>query len=297
MRCLLTSSGAESMPHTIASPETDLLVPLPAAGEQWDPQTIHTHYFGFTIADAAIGGFLYIRYQPAFPLAQGGVCIYRGLDNVHPTDMEHCDYRITMPWPRFADSGIETANGLRIEFTDPGRQARITYVSRDERVHVDVTATAVTPLLARGYAAPGEELHHTDTRQAGGSEQFMHMRGELRLGDAHHRIDCHHFAWVVVSGEHREVVEVARNVHAYHPTLYTALSQTITARDEAGDRYTFSGRAIAAANIPQWPNASFRDAVYRWEDGDGRVVYSGYQEFWNDRYQRAVGRFLTGERR
>lgn len=205
-------------------------------------------------------------------------------------------------------------------------------------MHVDVTATAVTPLLARGHAAPGEELHHTDIRQSGGSEQFMHMRGDLRLGDEHHRIDCHHirdrswnqirtedqggagvpaigwspmyfgddlafnqisfepretnpawadgfdtpagfpthhFAWVVVSGEHREVVEVTRDVHAYHPTLYTAVSQTITARDEAGDHYTFTGRAIAAANIPQWPNASFRDAVYRWEDSNGRAAYSG----------------------
>lgn len=54
--------------------DTDLLIPLPAAGESWDPHLIHTHYFGFSVPEAAIGAFLYIRYQPAFPLSQGGAC-------------------------------------------------------------------------------------------------------------------------------------------------------------------------------------------------------------------------------
>src|SRR5258705_8194181 len=81
-------------------PETDLILPLPATGESWDPHTIHTHYFGFSVPEAALGAFLYVRYQPAFPLAQGGVCIFRGLDNVSPLDMEFLDYEITMPCRR-----------------------------------------------------------------------------------------------------------------------------------------------------------------------------------------------------
>src|ERR1700739_4524447 len=64
------------------APETDLWLPLPPNGAEIDPHTIHTHYFGFSIPEANLGGFIYIRYQPAFPLSQGGVCIFRGMDNM-----------------------------------------------------------------------------------------------------------------------------------------------------------------------------------------------------------------------
>ena len=33
-------------------PETDLLLPVPESGEQWDTHLIHTHYFGFSIPEA-----------------------------------------------------------------------------------------------------------------------------------------------------------------------------------------------------------------------------------------------------
>src|SRR5581483_10867986 len=108
---------------------SDLVLPLPAAGEQWDPYTIHTHYFGFSIPEAKIGAFLYVRYQPAFPLSQGGVVIFRGNDNVELTDVDHLNYEMTMPWPTIDGATITTANGLRIEFLEPGRVARITYDS------------------------------------------------------------------------------------------------------------------------------------------------------------------------
>src|SRR4051812_44388329 len=126
-------------------PETDLIVPLPGdAG--WDPYTIHTHYFGFSIPEAEIGAFLYVRYMPAYPLCHGGVCVFQGTDNVAPIDMAFLDYEVTMPWPRIDGGVIETANGLRIEFVEPGRTARITYTSKDGGTWLDVTQTAVTPL-------------------------------------------------------------------------------------------------------------------------------------------------------
>lgn len=87
------------MPITTHPPETDLLVPLPSEGEQWDPHTIHTHYFGFSVPEARLGGFIYVRYMPSFPLSQGGVCLFRGMDNPTPLDMEFLDYEITMPYP------------------------------------------------------------------------------------------------------------------------------------------------------------------------------------------------------
>ena len=170
---------------------TDLLLPLPAAGEHWDPHLIHTHYFGFSVPDAAIGAFVYIRYQPAFPLSQGGICIFQGTDNVEYTDIAFLDYEITMPWPRIDGNVITTDNGLTIEFVEPGRTARLTYGSGDGRASVDVVAEAVTPLLARGHVMPGEERHQDVAREAGGSEQFMHVTGELVLDGTSYAVDCH----------------------------------------------------------------------------------------------------------
>ena len=120
--------------------DSDLLLPLPADGVQWDPHMIHTHYFGVSVPEAGIGGFIYVRYQPAFPLSQGGVCIFRGLDNVEATDMAFLDYEITMPWPKIEGSKITTDNGLVIEFLEPGKTARLTYISDDGATSFDLLA-------------------------------------------------------------------------------------------------------------------------------------------------------------
>jgi hypothetical protein len=178
------------MSHSTHLPETDLLLPLPG-GETWDHHTIHTHYFGFSVPEAAIGAFVYIRYQPTFPLCQGGVAIFSGTDNVNPIDIDHLDYEITMPWPTIDGAAITTESGLRIEFLEPGRVARIRYESKDGQTHLDLTQTAVTPLLARGHVMPGEDDHHGDPgRVPGGSEQFMHCVGELVLNGERHSVDC-----------------------------------------------------------------------------------------------------------
>ena len=42
------------------------------------------------------------------------------------------------------------------------------------------------------------------------------------------------------------------------------------------------GEAIATAPMPAWPNVSFHDSVYRWEDEQGRVAHATYQEIWFD---------------
>ena len=96
-----------------------------------------------------------------------------------------------MPWPEIDGNTITTANGLVIEFVEPGRVARVSYASADGRNSFDVLATGVTPLLVRGHVMPGEEDHHGDPgRVPGGSEQFMHMTGELVLNGERHAVDC-----------------------------------------------------------------------------------------------------------
>jgi len=181
------------LPIGVHPNETDLLLPLPAGDEHWDPHTIHTHYFGFCVPEARIGAFLYLRYQPTFPLCQGGVCVFQGTDNVEIQDMAFVDYEMTMPWPLVEGNAITADNGYRIEFLELGRKARITYESGDGSTRIDVVQEAVTPLLARGHVMPGEEDHHGDPgREPGGTEQFMHVTGELVLRGEQHAVDCHY---------------------------------------------------------------------------------------------------------
>jgi hypothetical protein len=180
------------VPLATHPPETDLIVPLPAPGESWNPWTIHTHYFGFSVPEAQIGVFAYIRYQPAFPLSQGGVAIFQGLDNLEPADMAHLDYRMTMPWPRIEGNVITTENGLSFEFLELGRRARVTYRSPDGETSIDVIQEAVSPLLVRGHVMPGEERDRDPSLEPGGSEQFMHVTGELVLNGVSYAVDCLH---------------------------------------------------------------------------------------------------------
>jgi hypothetical protein len=331
-------------------PETDLIIPLPAAGEIWDPWTIHTHYFGFSVPEAEIGGFLYLRYQPALALCQGGVAIFRGIDNLEPGDMSFLDYRLTMPWPAVDGNTITTYNGLKIEFLEPGRKAHVTFTSPDGQTSVDLIQQAVSPLLVRGHVMPGEERDSDPAQSPGGSEQFMRVTGELILRGERFAVDClhprdrswrqvraetpsapvppvgwspmcfgpdyifnqisyeardtdpewlgvydvpadrptHHFAWLYADGETHAITRVRRNVTERHPQLYAALRQEIEAEDEHGRIHRFAGQAVAMTAMPAWPNVTFRDSVYRWEDDSGRVTHSTYQEIWFDAYQRAM---------
>jgi hypothetical protein len=180
------------MALAIEQSNTDLILPLPEPGQQVHPYTVHTHYFGFTVAEAGIGAYLYARYMPAFGLAQGGPTIFRGMDNVSLLDADYHDYRATMPWPEVAGNAIRFESGYEIEFVEPGEHVRLRYQSPDGDDSFDLDQRAVTPLVARGHIVPGEEDHHSDpARRHGGTEQFMHCTGELRLHGETYGVDCH----------------------------------------------------------------------------------------------------------
>lgn len=339
------------MSIALQPPQTDLILPTPANGDAWDHHTIHTHYFGFSVPSARIGAFIYLRCQPVFEMCGGGVCIYQGLDNPTPQDAAHLDYQNTMPWPTVRGDTIATANGLSIEFLEPGSKVRLTYSSPDGATSFDLVQSAVTPLVARGHVMPGEERHVQTRETRGGSEQFMHCVGTLLLAGKAYDVDCHpardrswsqvrsedlaavqtppiawspmcfgadlafnqvgfepedtgpawlglydvpqqapahHFAWVFVDGEVREITHVRRRVLERHPTMYTATRQQIEAEDEAGVTHQFSGEAIAMCAVPAWPNLVAHDSVFRWEDGSGRSSYIVHQEMWLTDYQRAM---------
>lgn len=177
---------AESL--AVHQPETDLIgVQSQPPDSGWEPHTVHTHYFGFQVPEAGIGAFTYLRYQPYFSLSQGSVIIFEGLDHHSPLDMAYLDWQMTMPYPSVEGSTITAVNGYRIEFLELGRRAVISYQSPDASFEIE--QTAVTPLVARGAVIPGENLHAS--HQPGGSEQFMHCVGELRLRGRTYPVDCY----------------------------------------------------------------------------------------------------------
>jgi len=193
------------MPLPTHAGHTDLHIPLPGEGEQLDPYTVHTHYFGFSIPEASIGAFIYGRYQPAFPLSQGGVVIFRGMNNVNVLDAEYHDYRTTMPWPEVDGSTITFVNGLTIDVVEPGELIRVRFESPDGGTRFEIEQRATTPLLARGHVMPGEDDHHDENDdRPGGIEQFMHCSGELVLRGERHDIDClavRDRSWLQIRGE------------------------------------------------------------------------------------------------
>lgn len=195
------------MPLALQPGWTDLHVPRAEPGEQLDPYTVHTHYFGVTVPDAGIGAYVYARYQPAFDLSQGGIVVFRGLDNTVALDAEYHDYRATMPWPRVEGNAISFVNGLTITVLEPGELIRVQYASPDGQTRLDVEQRAISPLVARGHIVPGEEDHHAEasgSRQPGGIEQFMHATGELVLRGKRHAVDCRAVrdrSWLQIRGE------------------------------------------------------------------------------------------------
>ncbi|EXJ63302.1 uncharacterized protein A1O5_11623 [Cladophialophora psammophila CBS 110553] len=172
-------------------PESDLWLPLPSKEETWHPHTVHTHYFGFSVPEAAIGAFVYFRYQPAFPLCAGGVGLFQGLDNEKPLDIEHLNFMNTMPWSSFKDNILTTYLGLKMEVLKPGEKFRLSYKSKDGKTQFDVIQTAVTPLLPRGHVMPGEDRDTEADKKPGGSEQFMHCIGKLTLNGTDYDVDCY----------------------------------------------------------------------------------------------------------
>jgi hypothetical protein len=329
--------------------ETDLIGTAPGGGE-WEPHTVHTHYFGFQVPEAQIGGFTYIRYQPYFPLSQGNVIIFQGTDNIAHLDVAHLDWQMAMPYPDTDGDVITTGSGYRIEFLELGQSARISYESPDGTTSFDLLQEAITPLIARGAAIPGENLHAS--HEPGGSEQYMHVTGSLKLGGEQYDVDCHmprdrswrqsrteqrggrhdppiawtpiyfadaelafnqvgfeapdsgaawagalsipdgmpthHFAWIHDRDGLREVTKVRREVQELHPRIYAPMKQTISATDDRGNEYRFTGESIAIASIPSWPNAATYDSVIRWTDEEGRVGYGPGQGVWYYAYQQLM---------
>lgn len=161
--------------------------------------------------------FTYIRYLPALGHCQGGVLIYQGLENLVQADLAFSDYRLALPWPTVEGNAISTAHGLRYDFTEPGRETHITFRSAAGTTTLDLVATAVTPLAARGHVVPGEDLH-TDNAP-GGSEQFVRFEGEVVLHGERHAVS----AYGIRDRSWRQVRSEALEASEYPPLTWTPI--------------------------------------------------------------------------
>lgn len=215
--------------HATHPGESDLYLPEPTDGAGWDPMTVFTHAELLSVPEPAISIFCYLRALPAYGMSQGGIAIFQGLDNpANVGGIAYLDYNDTAPWPHVGERYFETANGLRIEILDPGRRLRITYRSPDGSTQLDVTQTAITPLLARGHIIPSEAADSDPAKEPGGSEQFMHNIGELVLNGVTHPIDstdCRDRSWAQTRSE-------AANVAGQPPVFWTPM--------HFGDELTFN---------------------------------------------------------
>jgi hypothetical protein len=130
--------------------------------------------------------------MPVFNLCSGGVCLYKGLDNLKGIDVDPCNFLYTMPWPTLSEGNvIETVNGLKVTFLELGKKARVQYESKDGQTHFDITQTAITPLLPRGHVMPHEDKQTDPTQRPGGSEQYMKCIGDLTLNGQDYKVNCY----------------------------------------------------------------------------------------------------------
>jgi hypothetical protein len=249
--------------QNVCPPETDLWIPRPAKGEQWDPETIHTHFFGCPVPDAAMSIFTYIRYLPALGTCQGGVLVYQGLDNLVLTDFAFHDYRIAMPWPTVEGNKISTVNGLSFDFVEPGRETHITFTSTDGSTSIDMVATAVTPLAARGHVVP-DEADHTDN-SPGGSEQFLSFTGEIILNGEPHAIS----SYGIRDRSWRQVRSEGLEASLYPPLCWTPMyfDQSLAFNQMGFEALDTHPLWKAGFDIPETAPTH----VFAWVNRDGEV--------------------------
>jgi hypothetical protein len=134
---------------------------------------VHPHYFGFSVPEAAIGAFLYIRYQPASPLSQGGVCVFQGNDNIELTDIAFHDYEITMPWPTVDGNTITTTTACRSSSSSPAGRPRVG-AARTVMWHNSLTALA--HIHDADWQALGLDFLDTDANGGGVHAQIATWR-------------------------------------------------------------------------------------------------------------------------
>ena len=246
--------------------ETEIYIPAPAPGELWTPWIVHTHYYSFSADEGNIGAYLYLRWQPANHTSQVGICIFQGTDATESLDMAHHDYRNTLGWPEVSDDGrtFTTEQGYAIAYAEDLRSARLSYTSSDGSTSFDLDATGATPLYARGHVVPTEVGQDGHDLHPGGSDQIVHVVGELVLNDVRHAVDCYAFrdrSW----GQLRPETTMATPPVSCIPQYYGPdLAFNVVSLEHPDTNPAWTG-------IYEWPEGK-SSVLYGWGVVDGEFV-------------------------
>lgn len=86
---------------------------------------------------------------------------------------------------------IHIANSITFDFIEPGKKVRILYNGKDGETRINVTQTALHPMLPRGYVLPGEEKNTDPTQKPTGLEQLMSCKRTLTVNGRKYKVDCY----------------------------------------------------------------------------------------------------------
>jgi hypothetical protein len=123
-----------------------------------------TWFWNFYEETSGMHGFIHIWTHPNLKLCTGGIFCHFG----HKREQlaaEVFDFRNFTPDEIFDEKGnITLANGLKVTFVEPGKVQHITYENKDRAFKLDMTQTAVQPLILRA-----NNQHFEQTMRAIGS--------------------------------------------------------------------------------------------------------------------------------
>lgn len=127
-----------------------------------------TQYFGFSVPEAEIHGFLYLWYHPHLKVVGAGPMVAKGIKNLSLA-CELIDYQSYLPEDQLNGglTGFKLSNGYSVEMLEPGRIFQVRYEDAPRGNLIDLRYTAVSDILMW----PGDKHF----------EQVMKVEGQLKL--------------------------------------------------------------------------------------------------------------------
>lgn len=132
-----------------------------------------TQYFGFSVPEVDIHGFLYLWYHPHLKVVGAGPMVAKGIKNLSLA-CEMIDFQSYLPAEQLGGglTNFKLSNGYAVEMLEPGRVFRVRYEDPQRQNLIDLLYTAVSDVLMW----PGDKHF----------EQVMKVEGTLVVrGESH----------------------------------------------------------------------------------------------------------------
>lgn len=137
-----------------------------------------TYYFGFSVPEQAINGYIYIWFHPNLRVVSAGSLVYQGFRRT-TLAADYADIRAYLAMDEHvdADSGrMAFPSGLTLEPLELMQRWKVRLEDKGSGNSFDLEFAAAQPAVVRA------DQKHFD--------QAMHVTGELTLRGRRHRVDC-----------------------------------------------------------------------------------------------------------